>query len=129
MIGALLSVIPALTKLGGKFVMDKDKAAEYAFKTQEMVFALLEKIVTMQTIPWVDAMVKLLFAAMALARPLGSFYLTLKGIDMAMGKGEIGMLDGGLMAMFPSWMGAREVDKSRKHKRKLWGRRHDIDDD
>lgn len=125
MITALLSVVPALTKLGSKFVLDKDRAAEYAFKTQEMVFALLEKIVTMQTIPWVDAFVKILFALLALARPIGTFYLTIKGVDMAVANGEVGLVDGGLMSMFPTWMGAREVDKSRKHKRKLFGRNRD----
>ena len=39
---------------------------------------------------------------------------------------DIDLVEGGLMAAFPTWVGAREVDKSRKHKEKIAN--HDEDD-
>jgi hypothetical protein len=118
MLAALLgSVIPGLIKLGDKVIVDKDKQLEYAYKTQELTFALLEKIVTMQTIPWVDGVVKLLFALIALARPLGTLWLTLKGIQLH--------VDGTLLpevvhyamdGAFGAWAIDRHFDKKKKEK-------------
>lgn len=119
MINIITSLLPSLFKLGDKLIVDKDKKMEYAFKVQEMTFKMLESIVQMKTVPWVDAVVKLLFALMALARPIGTFYLSLKGIDIALDNKEIDMMSGGLMGMFPTWMAAREVDKKRKHEKAL----------
>jgi hypothetical protein len=75
------------------------------------------KILDQKTVPWVDAFVKFVYALMPLARPVGSFILTWKGIDMASTSADgIDVVEGGLMAAFPTWMGAREVDKGRKAK-------------
>ncbi len=119
MIGLLAAALPSIFKLGDKLIVDKDKKAEYAYKVQEMSFKLIESIVTMKTIPWVDAFVKVLVALVSLARPLGSFYLTIMGVDMVVEAGEVDLVSGGLASAFPTWMGAREVNKARKHKEKL----------
>lgn len=123
MLALLAGVLPAIFKLGDKLILDQDKKAEYAFKVQEMSFSLISSIVTMKTIPWVDAFVKILAITVTLARPIGSLYLTIKGIDMAVAENaagqEISMLSGSLAAAFPTWGGLREVNKSRQHKEKL----------
>ncbi len=121
MIGALISLVPQLAKLGGKFIQDKDKAAEYAFKTQEHVFRLMEKIITMQTVAWVDAVVKIMGALMMFGRPLGSAAMTAFGIYAQVKGIELDATTQALLlAAFPAWGGAREVHKSRKHKEKRW---------
>lgn len=114
----ILPIASGLLKLGSKFILDKDKQAEFQFKVIEMTYSFMEKIVTMQTVPWVDAFVKILFALLALARPLGTFYLSLKGVDMAVDAGSVDGLSGGLMAMFPAWGTAREANKRREHRLK-----------
>ncbi len=127
MLSLLTSIIPRLFKIGDKLIVDKDKKMEYAFKVQEMTFNLMEKIITMKTIPWVDAFVKILMTFVTLARPLGSFALTLIGLyshykQLPIPETVNYALDGA----FPAWMGLRERDKS--HKRKLKERGFDDED-
>jgi hypothetical protein len=112
-----LPIIAGLAKTGlgiiDQLVVDKDKKAEMAFEWNKALLAFAERLVTMSTIPWVDATVKLLIALVALARPVGSLYLTLIGVDMVQA-GDDSVVGTALTAAFPTWMGAREVDKKRK---------------
>lgn len=132
MINLIAGVLPSIFKLGDKLIVDQDKKQEYAFRVQEMSFKLIEAIIAMKTIPWVDAIVKIMMASIALARPLGSLYLTIMGVDMAIAENqagqEVSMLSGGLMSAFPAWGGAREINKSRQHKEKLAKPDYDEDD-
>jgi len=120
MLGILGSLLPGLLKIGDKLIVDQDKKIEFAFKVQEMTFHLLEQLVTMQTIPWVDAIVKIIVALVALARPLGTFAMTAFGIyahyKQIVLPTEVHLL---LDSAFPAWGAAREVDKGRKHKEKI----------
>ncbi|RMH12698.1 MAG: hypothetical protein D6698_15075 [Gammaproteobacteria bacterium] len=114
MLQAILGIVPNVLKLADKMILDKDKKAEFAFKTLEMQNQLIEKLVTMETIPWVDATVKLFGAVVMLGRPIGSFLLTAFGV-YAQYKG-IELSDAATtvtLGAFPAWMGAREVHKTR----------------
>ena len=117
LITAVSGVLDSGLKIVDQLVQDKDKVAEYAFETQKLKLQFIEKLVLMNTLPWVDAMVKVMFALLALARPIGSLYLTIIGVDMAQAEIEAGdaisTVSGGLSAAFPAWMGAREVHKRR----------------
>ena len=111
------SVVKGLFGIADKMIVDKDKKAEFAFKIQDRTFNLMERLVEIKTIPWVDAVVKLLIASVSLARPIGSFLLTafsiyaqVKGIQLD------SVTNGVLLSAFPGWMAAREANKSRKAK-------------
>ena len=114
----LTSLIAPLAEIGQKLIVDKDKQLEYAFKLQDRVLSIFEKMAAVQTIPWVDAVVKLMGAVLIFGRPLGSLFLTVWGIKLHL---EGAALPDWLHAMmdsaFPAWAAAREVDKS--HKRKI----------
>lgn len=119
MLQAILGIIPGVMKLADKMIVDKDKKAEFAFKQQEMQNALVMKLVEQETIPWVDATVKLLGAMVMLGRPVGSFALTAfylwsqyRGVDL----GTVG--EAVTAGAFPAWMAAREAGKSRAAKLK-----------
>lgn len=112
-----LSIIAGLAKSGlgiiDQLVEDKDKKAEMALQWNMALLGFAEKLINTQTIPWVDAMMKVILALVTLGRPIGSFILTLLGIDMIQA-GDEGVVGTALTAAFPTWMGAREVDKKRK---------------
>lgn len=117
MIGAIIGLASGLTKLGSKFVLDKDKQAEYAFKTQEWMFKLMEKAIDQPGSTWVNNIIKLSIGLMPLWRPVGSFvlagigiYCKYKGIDL----GEY--IEEGMISSPLLWGIAREADKKRKAK-------------
>lgn len=114
MLGMVMDVVRGVMSIGDKMIVDQDKKIEFAFKTQELMMNSLNQLITMKTIPWVDAAVKILTTFVVLARPIGSFFLTLKGIDMAAIAGEVDLISGGLISLFPTWMGLRQYDKNRK---------------
>lgn len=121
-----IPVISAITKLGGaalnivdQFVEDKDLKQKLAVRQLELTYGLLEKVINTTTVPWVDASVKLLTASMALARPLGSFFITCAGIYLHYKQIPIDATVHSAMDLaFPAWGGAREVHKSREEKTK-----------
>ena len=121
-----LPVISAITTLGGsvlgiidKFVLDKDLKQKLAIRQLELMYGLIEKIINTTTIPWVDALVKLLMALVVLARPIGSFIISLWGLGMI---GEIGeaseTVQNVAISAFPAWGAAREVHKKREEETK-----------
>ncbi len=116
MIGAIIS---GIFSIGDKMIVDQDKKVEFAFKTQEILFDLLGKLIAAKTIPWVDALVKLMVASVALARPIGSFALTLIGIYLDMNEYPVSeTMNTALEAAFPGWMAARQYDKGKKKSNK-----------
>lgn len=116
MIGTLIS---GLFTLGGKFIEDKDKKTEFAFKTQEIFFQMLTKLVEVKTVPWVDALVKLMAASITMMRPIGSFALTVLGVYIdAKGYAVNDTMTMALQAAFPGWMAARQIDKHKPTKKK-----------
>ena len=64
-----LGLIESAMELGGKFIVDEDKKTEFAYKT-------LDIMLSSKTYRWIDALVKLSYAAeqitKGLLRPLGS---------------------------------------------------------
>jgi len=121
MIGALISMIPNMFKLGGKLIQDADKRAEYAFKVQEMMQDFMKTMLQTKTYPWVDGVVKLAYAGDAivkgLIRPLAAggmmvyaIYAQTHGIVLPEAV-EI-MLYGAL----PAWGVDRGLDKRKKKK-------------
>ena len=115
-----VNAIAGLAKTGlgiiDQLVVDQDKKAEYAFRWNMALLAFTEKMATANTIPWVDGTVKLMYASLALARPVGSFIALLIGVDMATTEGTVDAISGGLMSLFPAWGIARERNKVREAK-------------
>lgn len=119
----IAGLIMGAMKLAGTFIENKDKKAELAAGAMERVFAIADKAISMQTIPWVDAVVKLMAAMHTFMRPVGGAILTGIGIYFhylhATGKMAAlpDIVQYGLDGAFPAWGVAREVDKKRKHKK------------
>lgn len=119
---SIINAVAGVTSKGlsiiDQFVEDKDLRNELAVKQLELMYGLLEKIINTSTVPQVDALVKLILALIALARPLGALYLTIMGVDMASASiqagGEVNMVEGTLIGAFPTWGVAREADKRQK---------------
>jgi len=121
--------IPAITglfsvlKMGmgvlDQFVEDKDLKQQLVIKQLELTYGLIEKIINTTTIPAVDAFVKILMALVVLARPIGSFLISLWGIGVV---GDIGdaseTVQNAAIAAFPAWGAAREVHKRREEETK-----------
>lgn len=112
----LIPILSGLIQLGDKFIEDKDKKTEFAFKTQELAFKTMETLLNAKTYPWVDALVKLLYAMQTFWRPLLGAAMTAfgaychwKGIDM----GNAHMI---FDAAFPAWGVSRHVEKQKKIK-------------
>jgi len=81
-------------------------------------------LLTTKTDGFVDGSIKVLFAIrdliLPILRPVGAFYLTYMGVDMATAElaagGDMSALSGGLATAFPTWMGARELNKGREQR-------------
>jgi hypothetical protein len=107
-------VFRGIFDLGKEVIQDKDKLAEFNYKLAELEGQLNLRLVETQTVPWIDATVKLLFALNSLWRPLGGAVMTGFGI-YAHWKGIPldpvlhGIFDGA----FPAWGVSRHVEKSR----------------
>ncbi len=126
------NLITSLFSIGGKFIEDKDKKNEFAFKVLEMANTLSMKMLETKTYPWVDALVKLAYAAdaimMKLLRPFGAAVLTgiviycdMKGIELSSTVNALGA------AAFPGWMASRHVNKQKKLDQKKY--KIEMDDD
>lgn len=126
------SLIDNISSLAGEFIEDKDKRNELIFKVKELEFSLRETLLKTKTSPFVDGFVKLLIAfrdiILPMMRPLGAFYLSYMGVDIAQGElaagGDVSALSGGLAAAFPAWGASRhahkkheETEKTKRHKK------------
>ena len=76
----IVSAIPGLIEIGKELIEDKDKAVEFQHRALDAQLQLLSKLAEQQTIPWVDGLVKLLTALVALVRPLASVGVFLYGL-------------------------------------------------
>lgn len=127
MIPAIMGIAKAGLGIVDQLVEDKDKKAELGMQWNMALLGAVEKLVSTTTVPWVDATVKLMAASVAMARPIGAFFLTLKGIDLAALDGAVDIVSGGLMSLFPAWMGARQYDKHAKKKKVIVQENDDTD--
>jgi len=84
------------------------------------------KLLTTKTEGFVDGLVKILMAfrdiVLPLLRPLGAFYLSYMGVDMATAElaagGDMSALSTGLSTAFPAWGASRHANKSNEEKTK-----------
>lgn len=115
----VLSTIPKILSTIDKSVQDKDLAAQLQQRTVEATLQLMEKAVQTETVPWVDALAKLIVVTVTafkgLMRPLlgaamtgAAIYMQVKGIQAP------DWLDAVLAAAFPAWMASRHAEKVRK---------------
>jgi hypothetical protein len=116
-VAAAVSLIGQVIGLGSELIEDKDKRNEFVFKSQEMSFQLLGQLLTTKTVPWVDAVVKILMVGKAFVRPLGGALMTafgayahFKGIEIPPAMHAI--FDGAL----PAWGVSRHAEKREKIK-------------
>lgn len=124
-----IALLTGILKIGSKFVEDKDAKAKFAHDAMAMMLKS-------QTYKWVDALVKLSYAAeqitKGLLRPLGSFalagfamYCELNDVDLS--ETMQAMLYGSPVA----WGASRHSEKKNKAKvkRKQTTDEYDWDDD
>lgn len=118
MLSLFTALVPGLFKIGDKLIEDKDKKAEYAFKVQEMAFKQMEVLLSVESYKWVDALVKLSYAAeqiiKGLFRPIVTaigfgfgLYFELNNIEIS------GTVEALLFGSFPAWGVSRHMDKSK----------------
>ena len=119
MLSLITSLVPGIFKLGDKLIEDKDLRNEFAFKSQERVFGLMETMLNTKTTPWVDATVKLAYAGeniiKGLFRPVFTALMTafavyarVKGIELPPAVETV------LVGAFPAWGVDRAMDKRKK---------------
>lgn len=123
MFGLLTSLLPGLLKIGDKMIEDKDKRLDFALKTQEMSFKVMEALLNVQTYKWVDALTKLAYSSeqiiKGLFRPVVSAGLFIYAIinpeildklhNSAGWAGDLGIA--GMFGAFPAWMKSRHDEK------------------
>lgn len=116
-------VFTAILEVAKKLIPDKDKFKELETQVQQAKIEVDRLIMSTQTIPWVDAVVKLMYAferfINSLWRPLGAAAMTAfgmyahwKGIDI--GEANHLLMDGA----FPGWGLSRHVTKTEEIRRK-----------
>lgn len=111
----ILAYVPIINELLGiakEAVVDKDKLNEINLKIMELTHSFQMAMISSQTVPWVDALVKFMYAMVALAAPLGSFAITCAGLwfhykGVAIDPMTHAAIDG----TFPGWRALRHVEK------------------
>jgi hypothetical protein len=115
-----------LIGIGKELIVDKDKQIEYAFKLAELQSNMTEKMLTMQTTPWVDGAVKVIYAIKELVIPLlrpvfgigAAIYGASHPNEMLWLHKELGVVgDGIVTTMFgsmPAWMYSRHKQKMKE---------------
>ena len=96
-------------------------------------------LLTTKTSGFVDGTVKILMAlrdiVIPMLRPVGAFYLSYMGVDMATAElaanGDISALSGGLATAFPAWGASRHANKNNEQKtqRAKIAKTYDFEDD
>lgn len=117
-VDAVLNVFGSLFGVVDQLVEDKDKKNEIILKMAELQNQLSVQLVQTQTIPWVDATVKLLFAVRDIILPLFRpviasamaayvVYAETNGIILSP------MVEAVFAGAFPGWMASRHVSKKK----------------
>lgn len=113
------SAITSITGLVSEWIEDPDKKIEFEFKMRELNFRVAESLLKTQTVPWVDATVKIMYALLAFIRPIGALYLSYRGIEAVdlerLGNSDIAnYVNAGLGMSFPGWMLSRHKNKNKE---------------
>lgn len=104
--------VGGLIDLADQAITDKDKLIEFKFKAAELQAQSMQVLISAQTVPWVDATVKLLFALNSLWRPVIGGLMTLFGAyahykGLPIDPTAHLVFDGA----FPAWGVSRHVEK------------------
>lgn len=75
--GLSLPIFDGIVKIADKLIPDKDKLAELEAEVKRAQSALDQLLLTTTTTPWVDGLVKILYATERFIRPVGSFLMLL----------------------------------------------------
>lgn len=121
-ITAVADVFSSLIGLGKTYIDDKTKAAEFAQKVTELQIGFSTTLIETHTVPWVDALCKLLYVAKEFWRPVASTVLffygmthpeVLKTMHNDLGSmGDVGI--GGIFGSLPAWGVSRHIIESKK---------------
>ena len=104
-------LLDGITSIASELIVDKDKMAEFELKVKELVYAADKELLQDDTVPWVDALVKILLVSKQFIRPVGSFAMSAAGVYMhvqgiAIEPALHGIIDGA----FPGWMYSRHAN-------------------
>lgn len=106
------NALTGIMGLADQYILDKDKLIEFRFRALELNIQAQETLLKTNTTPWVDAVVKLMYALNMFWRPFVGAAMTAfgaychyKGIEM----------DAALHAVFdgafPAWGASRHMEK------------------
>lgn len=109
-------IISGLFNLGKTYIDNKEKQAEFNNEVAKMGLQLQERMLTSQTMPKVDAIVKLMYAfreiAIPMFRPIGGALLTAASIYCAVNRIQLDPTVNTILASaFPGWMASRGLEK------------------
>lgn len=113
-IGAVADSIKGLIGLADQYIEDKDKKNEFLFKAFEVKAQIDAQLIGLKTIPWVDALVKIMYAVQSLWRPFVGGLMTAFGAyahysGIPMEASLHAIFDGA----FPAWGISRHIAKSK----------------
>lgn len=110
--------LTGIVELAKKLIPDKDKLAELEAEVKQAQNALDQLILNTTTTPWVDALVKLLYAAERFIRPLGAAAMTAFGLYAHLKGLNIDPMTHGLIdGAFPAWGASRHVHQNNRIKK------------
>ncbi|MEW8042035.1 MAG: hypothetical protein AB2765_14795 [Candidatus Thiodiazotropha endolucinida] len=113
------SVFTGVIGLGRELITDKDKLIEFEYKTKELQLRSMDSLLQTTTTPFVDATVKIIYAFVALMRPLGTAAMTAFGLyahykQIPIDTGVHAAIDGA----FPAWGVSRHMNKTKEQEEK-----------
>ncbi len=122
-----IDLLDDLVGFAGKFFPDKDKAAEFALKAEELKQQITLKLLGTTTTPRADAFVKIIYALIdvfkGLSRPLGSAAAFMFGLfhpelvqqaANALPAEYQWLVPAAVFGSFPGWMTSRHVIEKNK---------------
>jgi hypothetical protein len=116
-VSAIVGLVSQIVSVGSELIEDKDKRNEFAFQSQKLSFELLGQLLSTKTIPWVDALVKIILTLKVFIRPVVGAAMTAFGA-YAHYKGI--QIEPAMHAIFdaaaPAWGISRHQEKKEKVK-------------
>lgn len=116
-----LDPVTAVADLASTYIESKDKQAEFTSKVEELKIGFATTIVQTKTVAWVDALIKLMYAAKEFIRPIASIALFFYGLthpDVVKAMHELGAIGdlgiGGMFGSAPAWGLSRHLIESKK---------------
>lgn len=114
----IAELLRGIVSVGDQLIEDKDKKAEFASEVAKLHAELIGKLVSTPTVPWVDALVKLIYTlgdvGLKWLRPVGGIALTGVGVYLHLkGIAIPEYMQAALDMAFPGWMLSRHLEKAR----------------